>query len=77
MADHKNCKRYDDCQWREIVGYCPEECNRFKHKDEVVVVRCKDCVFAKGEGNGCWCTFWGIDPDWDHFCSVGERRTDV
>ncbi len=48
--------------------------------DVVKVVRCKDCKYWQ-DNNGGYpheeCR-WGKDetPDWDDFCSYGERRSD-
>ena len=43
MAEHKECKHYDNCCYRNDIGTCPNWCVQFKHKDDVRVVRCKDC----------------------------------
>lgn len=81
MADLKDCKKYADCDWRKSVGYCLDECNNFKHKDEVVVIRCKDC--KKWNEETGWCDehsqfyehgmYWDIFAEED-FCSYGEGR---
>lgn len=77
MADLKDCKKYADCDWRKSVGYCPDECNHFKHKDEVIVVRCKDCKHYR-EGS-MWCDLnsgYGSErPNWypEDFCSYGDK----
>ena len=46
--------------------------------DVVEVVRCKDCkhenVHHAISDKHTWCEYWGIDPDFDDFCSYGERR---
>ena len=46
--------------------------------DVVEVVRCKDCkhenVHHAISDKCTWCDYWGIDPDFDDFCSYGERR---
>lgn len=75
------CRKYEDCDWRKSVGYCPENCNHFKHRDEVVVVRCKDCVGRvwDEEFRTYYCDIahgmYG-DIEEDSFCSYGERRND-
>lgn len=66
MADLKDCKKYATCDWRKSVGYCPEECNHFKHKDEVVVTRCRECKKD-------WC-YLRRELGEDGFCSAGERK---
>lgn len=75
---HENCKKYDTCEWRKSVGYCPDNCNHFKHKDEVVVVRCKDCKRTKDDGCGAiYCQKWDRwEMPEDFFCRYGERRTE-
>ena len=90
MAQHENCKKYVDCTWRNDVGYCLDYCNQFKHKDEVIVVRCKDCKHWHEETGWCYhhshfvgangeaCHPWESN-DWkmlnaDDFCSYGERK---
>ena len=83
MSDRKDCKRYDDCYYRNDVGRCPELCGMYKHKDDVRVVRCKDCKYRKRTKIGAaYCRLWDVDDYeevWvleDDFCSRGERRND-
>ena len=45
MAEHKDCKHYDGCGYRNDIGCCPNWCAQFKHKDDVRVVRCKNCMW--------------------------------
>ena len=51
---------------------------RIPAEDVVEVVRCKDCkhenVHHAISDKCTWCDYWGIDPDFDDFCSYGERR---
>jgi hypothetical protein len=78
MAEHKDCKHYDGCDYRNDIGCCPNWCAQFKHKDDVRVVRCKDCRFIidRTDGtHGCYRHFVD-DCNHDDFCSYGERRTD-
>lgn len=77
---HENCKKYDTCEWRKSVGYCPDNCNHFKHKDEVVVTRCRDCKHWCYEYDDIGLCTTDV-PDIDgvqrvgcDFCSYGERR---
>ena len=82
MSDHTDCKHYDDCDFRNDVGWCPESCNQYKHKDAVIVVRCKDCKRFKPckEIEGVtwtgFCNYGQFHTDEDDFCSRGERRND-
>lgn len=72
MAEHKECKHYDGCYYRNDIGTCPNWCAQFKHKDDVRVVRCKDCKFYMTIH--CICDGCCISDDW--YCAGGERRTD-
>ena len=51
---------------------------KFPAADVVEVVRCKDCkhenVHHAISDKCTWCDYWGIDPDFDDFCSYGERK---
>ena len=79
MVEHIECKRYEICGWRKELGGCPLGCIHYKHKDEVFVVRCKDCKWAEyGKDYEPYCNHWksGLyaaikDND---FCSYGERK---
>lgn len=76
---HEKCVKYDSCDWRKSVGYCPENCNHFKDRDEVVVVRCRDCKHMEKTPDCLrWCNVWnGINGMGDKgFCNYGERKTD-
>ena len=46
--------------------------------DAVEVVRCRDCLFGKGEvictNPKCTKSYYGCPVPPDHFCSYGERR---
>ena len=82
MAFRKDCKKYP-CDWCYSVKSCPEECSHFKHKDEVIVIRCKDCKEAKKptsnllSGKFVNCALYDPMPlmKCHDFCSYGERRT--
>ena len=78
MAEHKDCKHYDGCDYRNDIGCCPNWCAQFKHKDDVRVVRCNDCFFWHDFETHMDCRNpFGIDlPKSDDFCSYGERRTE-
>lgn len=84
MNRYNDCRRYDDCDYRNDIGECPDDCNQFKHKDDVRVVRFKDCAWARKVDNRepmfrcvniCrdGCTQW---LDSNDFCSYGERRSE-
>lgn len=84
MADLKECAKYAHCDWRKSVGYCPDECNHFKHKDEVIVVRCKDCKHHKmlTDYRGSTLPVCGrknlnVEMHEEDFCSRGERKDDA
>ena len=51
---------------------------RIPAADVVEVVRCRECkhenVYHAISDKRTWCDYWGIDPDFDDFCSCGERR---
>ena len=82
MADHKSCKYYAVCDYRNDIGQCPDRCVQYKHKDDVRVVRCKDCKMAVVAipplvaEQKLVCTksvnWRAVEPD--HFCSYGERK---
>ncbi len=76
MADHKNCKYYDVCDYRNDVGNCPDRCVQYKHKDDVRVVRCKNCVHMKKQFNARYCEVWTMFNGMgdDGFCNYGERK---
>ena len=82
MAQHENCKKFADCTWRNDVGYCPDNCNQFKHKDEVIVVRCKDCkhyiaynrsVGGLVEWGKCRKIDMDVDMPGNGYCCYGEK----
>lgn len=74
MADHKACKHYEDCDYRNGVGSCPDRCVQFKNKDTVTVVRCKDCECTAPGTSGLVCTMWGAGTDPDGWCYKAERK---
>ena len=80
MNRYNDCRRYDDCDYRNDIGECPDDCNQFKHKDNVSVVRCKDCKYyekAKVNNKGFLiCPASGMEIAEADFCSYGERRTE-
>lgn len=79
MAQHENCVKYP-CEWHKSVGYCPERCNHFRHKDEVVVTRCMHCVKGKFPddlylvGSYVVCDKFGCLMRSQDFCSYGDRK---
>lgn len=50
---------------------------KYKAKDLVDVVRCKDCINNTRNVDGVaedWCLHFGYDIEEDDFCSYGERE---
>lgn len=78
MADHKECKHYEDCDYRNGVGSCPDSCVQYKNKDVVKVVRCKDCRHQTVRFGRRFCEVWtnynGMGDD--GYCNYGERKGD-
>ena len=79
MAEHFECKHYRDCCYRNDIGTCPNWCAQFKHKDDVRVVRCKDCKYYEhpeyyGGGTKDVCRTFKRQMKEDDFCSYGERK---
>lgn len=81
MANHKKCKHYEVCDYRNAVGSCPDRCVQFKHRDAVIVIRCKDCKHYGWEQEPChgrtqhFCKLHKglVGVDRDAFCSYGEK----
>ena len=78
MEQHKNCKKYP-CDWCFSVKGCPTECQHFKHRDEVIVTRCKDCEWYRENGSicknpKCGKSWYGCRVPEMHYCSFGERK---
>jgi hypothetical protein len=80
--DRTDCWQFQDCPYRNDVGWCPENCIQYHHKDYVRVVRCKDCEYYKPQNISA---HWNnttpyckrgvsvkVNPD--DFCSYGKRR---
>ena len=77
MSRYNDCRRYDDCDYRNDIGECPDDCNQFKHKDDVRVVRCRDCMeYTPVEGGKPLCALHSIGVAYDDFCSYAERRSE-
>lgn len=82
--DRTDCWQFQDCFYRNDVGRCPENCLQYRHKDYVLVVRCRECRFwteGRHHTGRCKCLIDFHDAeryvtDAGHFCSYGERRTD-
>ena len=74
IYEHEDCGKYQDCPYRSDVGWCPLTCLQYRHKDDVRVVRCKDCASGKGATHKV-CPLYrdGLMKD-DDYCSVGERK---
>ena len=78
MADHKECKHYEDCSYRNDIGVCPNWCAQFKHKDDVRVVRSQNCQYSEPckPYNKVWCPKMGRYMKQDGFCSEGKVKED-
>jgi hypothetical protein len=80
MAEHKECKHYEDCSYRNDIGVCPNWCAQFKHKDDVRVVRCEKCRYYEkaeyDEGYKMVCRLLKRQTASDGFCYCGERKKD-
>lgn len=77
MADRKECAYYGNCPYWERFEICPAWCMKYKHRDNVHVVRCKDCKHMEVTPDHLrWCNAWnGINGMGDDgFCNYGERE---
>lgn len=76
--DRLDCRNFQDCPYRNDVGWCPENCGQYRHKDDVRVVRCKDCRGMNGEvvrPEGRYLCERTSRWVWDNdYCSLGERK---
>lgn len=49
-----------------------------RNGDSVDIVRCKDCKHSNTDYaisvKRTWCDYWGIDSEFDDFCSHGIRK---
>lgn len=75
--DRTDCSSFKDCPYRNDVGWCPENCVQYRHKDDVRVIRCKECWkwYPYNGGGSHDCPFCGY-PEENDYCSCGERRTE-
>ena len=73
MFSHTNCRYYEDCDYRNDVGYCPKYCVQYRHKDDERVVRCKDCRYYNDDGE--YCGMWGEVRHPEHYCAEGDRES--
>ena len=72
IRDSQNMPRmYKTKAQYDRYSYCFGDAEMVEYAE---VVRCRNCRFAKKVENFCLCTFWGIDPDLDHFCSEGKLK---
>ena len=76
MADHKECKHYGDFGYRNDIGCCPNWCAQFKHKDDVRVVRCRDCKYSEPckPHKKIWCPRIGRYLNADFYCAEGAKK---
>ena len=68
----RECAHYRDCAYHKGTKTCPESCNRFKHRDEVTVVRCKNCKLWLTLK--CRMNLQSVSPEEEDYCSFGERK---
>ena len=72
MVYHTDCAHYTDCDYRNDVGWCPDYCLQWKHRDEVRVVRCNDCKWHdRCEVEDLLAKFQCIE---NPYCAGGERK---
>lgn len=78
--DRTDCWQFQDCFYRNDVGWCPENCIQYHHKDYVRVVRCKDCGYHRDyDGNTTGeviCKRFNTFREPDFYCAYGERKTE-
>lgn len=80
MTDRKDCAHYADCNYRNDIGYCAYYCLKYRHRDEIRVVRCKDCKHWRNSGKNMFGSDYGtcveclMDTKEDFFCGFGERE---
>jgi hypothetical protein len=76
---NKDCKHFSECCFLKELTVCPNNCVHFRHKDEVRVVRCKDCVQWERFKSPAICHIGrchthDIEMGEDEFCSFGEKQ---
>ena len=71
MADYNTCKYYGVCDYREGVGYCPDNCVQYKSDPKIVL--CKHCQ-CKGDERSCPLLSMVEQTEDDDYCSFGIRR---
>lgn len=74
----EKCGWYNTVNGKSVCAVRKDELAAIPAADVVAVVRCRDCKHEnvhRAISDKCtWCEYWGIDPDFDDFCSYGERR---
>lgn len=80
MTEHKTCSFYKVCDYRNAVGGCPDRCLQYKHKDAVIVIRCKECKKRYNPNECPMCLLvYGEQHDFTHdqgYCDRGERKNE-
>lgn len=77
--DRTDCWQFEDCTYRNDVGWCPENCLQYRHEDDVRVVRCEKCSHSLSNGwicGGVGFTMPSHPTYPNSFCSDGERKDD-
>ena len=76
--DRLDCWQFKDCNFRNDVGWCPENCNQYRHKDDVRVIRCEKCRYHFTVDGEDICRRPGLNGEMivtpDGFCAWGESR---
>lgn len=77
-AAYEKCGWYNTANGKSVCAVRKDELAAIHAADVVEVVRCRDCkhenVHHAISDKCTWCDYWGIDPDFDDFCSYGERK---
>lgn len=76
-AAYEKCGWYNTVNGKSVCAVRKDELAAIPAADVVAVVRCRDCKHEnvhRAISDKCtWCEYWGIDPDFDDFCSYGEK----
>ena len=79
--DRTDCWQFQDCYYRNDVGWCPENCVQYRHKDEVRVTRCQNCNWwhrhKKGDLSRGVCDKYAVSKSENGYCDdplLEERK---
>lgn len=59
----------------DITDKINEIIDKLNERDDVEIVRCKDCIHSNGTLKYCSIDHW-VNKDESSFCSYGERKKD-